>query len=70
MLNVILPIAVVALLLLSAMLAASETALFALVRMEDTREKLRLGRLGAAMIGVGSVMAFQIDTRPRGIALP
>lgn len=34
------PIAVVVLLMLSAILAASETALFALVRMEHTREKL------------------------------
>ncbi|MGH7842557.1 MAG: hemolysin family protein [Candidatus Binataceae bacterium] len=40
MVNVILAIAVAALLLLSATLAASETALFALVRMEDTRDKL------------------------------
>jgi magnesium and cobalt exporter, CNNM family len=36
----ILPIAVVVLLFVSASLAASETALFALVRMEHTREKL------------------------------
>ena len=37
---VFLPIAVALLLLFSAMLAASETALFALVRMESTRQKL------------------------------
>jgi CBS domain containing-hemolysin-like protein len=37
---VILPILVVLLLLLSAMLAASETALFALARMEHTRQRL------------------------------
>jgi len=39
-LSFVLPIVVAALLLLSATLAASETALFALVRMEDTRDKL------------------------------
>jgi CBS domain containing-hemolysin-like protein len=39
----IVPIAVVLLLMLSAILAASETALFALVRMEHTREKLAAG---------------------------
>ncbi len=36
----ILPIAVAGLLLVSALLAASETALFALTRMEHTREQL------------------------------
>ena len=36
----LLPIAVVLLLVLSALLAASETALFALVRMEHTRAQL------------------------------
>src|SRR6266403_3199264 len=35
-----LPIAVIVLLLVSALLAASETALFALTRMEHTRERL------------------------------
>jgi CBS domain containing-hemolysin-like protein len=47
MLSLILPIAVGVLLLMSALLSASETALFALVRMEDTREKLS-GRVRAA----------------------
>jgi len=37
---ILLPIAVVLLLLMSALLAASETALFALVRMEHTRTSL------------------------------
>ena len=39
----LLPIAVILLLLASALLAASETALFALVRMEHTRERLEGG---------------------------
>src|SRR5450631_2840704 len=38
---IFLPIAVAVLLLLSALLAASETALFALVRMDHTRTNLR-----------------------------
>ena len=37
---ILLPIAVAVLLLMSALLAASETALFALVRMEHTRTNL------------------------------
>ena len=37
---ILLPIAVVLLLLMSALLAASETALFALARMEHTRTSL------------------------------
>ena len=40
---ILLPIAVAVLLVMSALLAASETALFALVRMEHTREQTERG---------------------------
>src|SRR5260370_16966619 len=54
----LLPIAVAVLVLLSALLAASETALFALVRMEHTRAQLE----GAVQHALDRLMARPLES--------
>src|SRR6185312_9428057 len=53
----VLPIAVGVLMVASALLAASETAIFALIRMEHTRERLR----GATRAALERLMAHPLE---------
>ena len=58
MIMLLLPIAIATLLVLSAMLAASETALFSLTRMEHTREQLD----GAVRAAIDRLMARPLES--------